>query len=131
MTISRKAAHALGMILVVLMWSATACSGEGEEPAQNVDGKIAPPSASMEWEQSRRATTDPAHIIRHYTAPVSPGTVRTFYLSELERRGWTELPGGDLSYAEWSRKGTKIVLIFEPPTADGRSVWSVLLYAAE
>lgn len=84
----------------------------------------------MKWEQSFAATTEPAHVIRRYSAPMAPGRVREFYRTELKRLGWKELPSRDLSYAEWSRDGMQILLQAQPPSAAGAE-WTLTLFAAE
>lgn len=130
MTISPRR-YAPGVLLVALMWAAVGCSGgDSEDPASVEDGKLAPESASMKWEQSLPASTEPAHVIRRYSAPLAPGRVRSFYIEELERRGWKEEPSADLSFVQWSRDGMQILLVFEPPSSAG-SEWSLALFAAE
>jgi hypothetical protein len=110
---------------------ATACSGRDPvEPAKVADGKLAPESAIMKWEQSFAPTTEPAHVIRRYSAPMSPGRVRAFYRTELERLGWEETPSRDLSYAEWSQDGMQMLLLFEPPSEVGAE-WSLTLFSPD
>ena len=84
----------------------------------------------MKWEQSFAPTTEPAHVIRRYSAPMSPGRVRAFYRTELERLGWEETPSRDLSYAEWSQDGMQMLLLFEPPSEAGAE-WSLTLFSPD
>lgn len=132
MTMSLRKGGWLTAVCIAVLAAAAACSGDGgkSDPAANPDGKIAPDSATMKWEQTIPATTEPAHVLRRYSAPMAPGRVRDFYLEELERRGWDETPSRDLSYAEWSLDGMQILLVFEPPTAQG-SEWTLALFAAD
>lgn len=131
MTMSRRTRW-LAAICIAVASGASACSGNSSaiDPAANPDGKIAPGSATMKWEQTIPAATEPEHVLRRYSAPMSPGRVREFYLDELKRRGWDETPSRDLSYAEWSRDGMQILLVFEPPSAQG-SEWTLALFAAD
>ena len=126
-------ATARRVLVVALVFAAatTACSGkDAVEPTQVADGKVAPDSAIKKWEQSFAATTEPAHVTRRYSAPMAPGRVREFYRTELKRLGWKETPSRDLSYAEWSRDGMQILLLFEPPSVDGAE-WSLTLFGAD
>lgn len=104
-------------------------SGGGESLLNNPDGKLAPGTATLKWEREIAATTTPRHVIRRYTSPDSPQAVARYYRDTLAERGWQAAPGADAQYAEWTREGMVISLVFEQ-AAGGSSEWSLALFAA-
>ena len=117
--------------LLVLATSLAACdSGGGEALSAGEEGKLAPESATMKWEQEIPRSTVPAHVIRRYILKQSPGTILRFYSDELRTRGWTAAEGNAVDYAEWTKDGMVISFVSEPPSTEGVE-WSLALFEAD
>ena len=106
-----------------------ACGGGDAGLKEVPEGKLAPESATMKWEQEFPAGAAPAHVIRRFTSPDARASVAGYYNEALVERGWSaELSRPD--YAEWSHEGMIVSLVFDTP-AGGGSEWSLALFAPE
>lgn len=124
-----KSRHATWAFVLVSALFAFGCGSDGDSDLMAVaDGKVAPASAEMKWEQEVPAGVLPVHVIRRFTSDDSPASVVAFYEAELGARGW-QREGGDASYREWRRDGMVISLSLE--RAGSATEWSLALFAAD
>ena len=121
---------ARGALVFFAMFVLGCGSGSSSGLMSQAEGKLAPESATMKWEQEIRASTTPAHVIRRFTSPEPAAAVARFYQQELRQRGWQVAPGASTDYVEWSHDGQVLSLVFERPSGSGRE-WSLALFAAK